>query len=229
MGAAQIQLNSAMKVGLDQGQLGVPQTLTREDLLGDFWVAGNIFLDNVLNFGEDDDLPPAAAETPNEPAPPPPPPVVNGGEPVVSADEIVAPAQYPPNGELVVDDPNIEVGGEESFRGSGCRPGEVVSVLFDGSQVGTLPTDSGGNFAGRITIPPGTTPGQHLLTVRGSACELNAVINVLGAQAAALAFTGSSSHTLTYVLVGAAAVAMGGVLVMGSRRRRTAGGRTPSA
>ncbi len=229
-----VQLNSAMKVGLDQGQLSGVQNLTREDLLADFWVAGNIFLDDLLGFGNPSDLPPAIEQTPpNEPGPPPPPvSVTGGGEPVViAADEIVAPAQYPLNGELVVDNPNIEVGGEETFRGSGCKPGEVVSVLFDGVQVGTLLTDSQGSFAGKITIPLGTTPGQHLLTVRGSACELNAVINVLGA--ASLAFTGASSHTLTYVLAGAAAVMLGSVLVLGSRRRRSAGAprgaRPPSA
>ena len=142
---------------------------------------------------------------------------------MVSAAAIVLPAQYPPNGELVVDNPNIQVGGEEAFRGTGCTPRETVAVLFDGVQVGTLPTESDGSFAGKISIPLGTSPGQHLLTVRGAVCELNAVINVLGAPAAALAFTGSSSHTITYLLVGAAAVVFGSVLVAGSRRRRSTG------
>ena len=105
---------------------------------------------------------------------------MTGNGPVVSAEAITAPAQYPPNGEIVVDDPNIEVGGRMVFRGSGCKPGETLSVLFDGAQTGTLPSDSQGNFAGSLSIPTGTPPGQHLLTVRGSACELNAVVNVLG-------------------------------------------------
>ena len=69
----QVQLNSAMKVTLDNGQLGGVQNLTREDLLGDFWVAGNIFLDTLLNFGSpSSDLPPEVNQTPpNEPGPPP--------------------------------------------------------------------------------------------------------------------------------------------------------------
>ena len=215
-----VPLTSATKLSLNQGQLGVPQVLTREDLLADLWVAGNIFLDTLLNFGTPSDLPEAVTQPPADEPPPPPPPVpvtgsVAGAQPTVAADAIVLPAQYPPDAEIVVDDPNIEVGGVAAFRGSGCKAGEVLSVLFDGVQVGTLPTDSQGNFAGSISIPLGTTPGQHLLTVRGSACELNAVINVLGAQAAALAFTGSSSHTLTYLLGGAAAVVFGSVLVLG--------------
>ena len=226
MNGVAVQLNSAMKVNLDQGQIGGVQNLTREDLLADVWVAGNIFLDNVLLFASPSDLPAAIAQTPEPP--PPPPPANAGGEPRVATDAIVVPAQYPPDGELVLDDPNIEVGGEEVFRGSGCRPGEVLTVLFDGAQLGTVPSDPQGSFAGRLTIPLDASPGQHLLTVRGSACELNAVINVLGAQAAALAFTGASNHTLTYVLVGAAAVAIGSVFVVGSRRRRASGARTPS-
>jgi len=40
-----------------------------------------------------------------------------------------------------------------------------------------------------------------------------------------LAFTGSSSNTGTYVLVGIAAVVAGFVLVVGSRRRRQGTGR----
>jgi LPXTG-motif cell wall-anchored protein len=142
----------------------------------------------------------------------------------VVSSSVVAPASYPPSGGIVVDQPNIEVGGEEAFRGSGCAPGETLGVLFDGTQVGTVPSDGSGNFAGSVTIPGGTSPGEHLLTVRGSACELNVVINVLGAAATrSLAFTGSSSHTLTYVLIGAVAVMLGAVLVIGSRRRRASG------
>ncbi|HLM18846.1 MAG TPA: LPXTG cell wall anchor domain-containing protein, partial [Acidimicrobiia bacterium] len=51
---------------------------------------------------------------------------------------------------------------------------------------------------------------------QGSGCSFSATINVAGS----LAFTGSSSHTGTYVLVGIAAVVAGLVLVVGSRRRR---------
>jgi LPXTG-motif cell wall-anchored protein len=47
---------------------------------------------------------------------------------------------------------------------------------------------------------------------------LSVVINVLAA--AGLAFTGASSHTTTYILIGIAAVVLGAVLVVGSRRRR---------
>jgi LPXTG-motif cell wall-anchored protein len=117
----------------------------------------------------------------------------------------------------VVDNPNVQAGGEATFRGAGCVPNEVLQVLFDNRPIGTITSDSQGSFAGTITIPRGTAPGVHLLTVRGSVCVLNANITVLGGR---LAFTGSSSHTTTYVLAGIAAVVVGFVLVIGTRRRR---------
>ena len=61
MGGAQVQLESAKTVTSEQGQLTSVQNLTREDLLANLWVAGNIFLDNVLAFAEPTDLPPATA------------------------------------------------------------------------------------------------------------------------------------------------------------------------
>ena len=50
MGGAQVQLDSAKTVTSEQGQLTSVENLTREDLLANLWVAGNIFLDNVLEF-----------------------------------------------------------------------------------------------------------------------------------------------------------------------------------
>jgi LPXTG-motif cell wall-anchored protein len=89
-------------------------------------------------------------------------------------------------------------------------------VGFDGHPIGTISADASGAFAGSISIPKGTAPGTHLLTVQGTNCSFNATITVAGN----LAFTGSSSHTSTYVLAGIAAVVAGMVLVVGSRRRR---------
>ncbi|MET0420901.1 MAG: LPXTG cell wall anchor domain-containing protein [Acidimicrobiia bacterium] len=48
---------------------------------------------------------------------------------------------------------------------------------------------------------------------------LNVTVNVAGG----LAFTGNSSHTSTLVLAGIAALVLGLVFVVGSRRRRTSG------
>jgi hypothetical protein len=219
--APPVPLDSDTTVTLVQGQFSAVTTVTPEELLGNVFIAGNIYLDGLA--GHSDLLPKKEEENPNpNPQPqttqPPPPTTTAPPAPAVQAADIPI-SQYPPNGELTVDNPNVEPGGEVSFRGSGCEPTETVAVLFDGAQVGTLPTDSTGSFAGTIKIPLGTAPGPHLLTVRGRSCELNAVINVLGA--AALAFTGASNNTLTYVLSSAAAVVVGAAFVFGSRRRHS--------
>jgi LPXTG-motif cell wall-anchored protein len=225
--AAPVALDSDTTVTLEQGQLSGVTTVSADDLLGNVFIAGNVYLDGLA--GHSDLLPKTEEENPNPqpqttqppqtPQTPQPPPQPPPEAPVVQAAGDIQVSQYPPNGELTVDNPNVEAGGEVSFRGSGCLPTETVVVLFDGAQVGTLPTDGSGSFAGTLRIPQGTTPGPHILTVRGASCELNAVINVLGA--AAIAFTGASSNTLTYVLAGAAAVALGAALVFGTRRRHS--------
>ena len=59
-----VQLTAATQVNLDQGALGAPQVLTREDLLNNLWVSGNFFLDSVLHFAAADDLPQATQQPP---------------------------------------------------------------------------------------------------------------------------------------------------------------------
>jgi hypothetical protein len=86
-------------------------------------------------------------------------------------------------------------------------------VLFDGQPIGTIASDATGAFADSIEVPRGTAPGTHLVGVRGANCSFNATVAVAGN----LAFTGSSSNTGTYVLVGVAAV------VVGFRRHRPEG------
>jgi hypothetical protein len=88
-------------------------------------------------------------------------------------------------------------------------------VLFDGTPVGTIQANAQGSFAGSISIPPGTAPGTHTITVKGSVCVLEVSITVVP-----LAFSGASSHTTTYALVAVAAIVVGAVFVLGSRRRR---------
>ena len=67
------------------------------------------------------------------------------------------------------------------FRGSGCEPGRDPERAVrrragrHGAERRRAATSRAASRSRRARHP-----GQHLLTVRGSACELNAVINVLG-------------------------------------------------
>jgi LPXTG-motif cell wall-anchored protein len=227
------RLTPGFQVSVAGGDVGTPSELTREQLQNDLFITGNLLLDQAAGIGNGlADLPAGSnggtvgnggggtggGGTGGTGETPPPPIVENPGG---------GSAQYPPQGTIVVENPVVEAGGQVAFNGGGCLPNEPLAVLFDGHPIGTISADASGNFAGSLSIPKGTAPGAHLLTVRGSDCILNATITVRGN----LAFTGSSSHTTTYVLAGVAAVVVGLVLVVGSRRRRhgVRGRRAPPA
>ncbi|HEX5586031.1 MAG TPA: hypothetical protein VFZ17_01865, partial [Acidimicrobiia bacterium] len=224
----QVQLTPGVEVGVANGNVGVPRELTASEIAGNTFISGNLLADQALGIGNGlADRPAGVPDTGGDgtggptgtPPPPPPPP------PTVIVQPGAGDDQYPPDGVIVIENPNVQPGGEAVFRGGGCTGNEVLQVSFDGRPVGTITSDAQGNFAGSISIPPGTTPGAHTLTVKGAVCELNATITVGGA----LAFTGSSSHTMTYALGGFAAVVVGLVLVVGARRRRTTRGSRASS
>ena len=78
--------------------------------------------------------------------------VLGGGRNACSGSEgvegpVSGPSPYPPRGNIVVVDPNVDVGGEAVFRGGGCEGGEALQVVFDGHPVGTVNSDAEGNFA----------------------------------------------------------------------------------
>ena len=113
--------------------------------------------------------------------------------------------------------PVVRPGSDVAFRGGGCRrTSNCRCSSTAGRSAPSSPT-------ARATSPARCTSRaarseDHLLTVRGTGCELNVVITVTGS----LAFTGSSDRTSTFVLVGVAAIVVGLVLVVGARRRRSA-------
>jgi LPXTG-motif cell wall-anchored protein len=121
---------------------------------------------------------------------------------------------YPVTGGIVVEQPTVS--GEVVFRGSGCAANETLAVLFDGTQIGTVMAGQTGDFAGQVNVPPGTPAGTHVVTIKGATCESTFTVQVAGQ----LAFTGSSSHTSTFVLAGIAAIVVGTVLILATRRRR---------
>lgn len=226
-------LTPGFQVEVLSGNVGIPRELTTEEIQNNVFITGNIALDQALGLSPGlTELPPGAPTTTTDTG--------TGGTGTGGTGTggtgtggtgtggtgggtvTVEPgnAQYPPEGEIVIDDPDVEPGGTVVFQGGGCLPNEPLDIFFDGRPVGTLVADANGDFAGSLNVPVGTRPGSHLLTVKGSVCELNATVTVLGD----LAFTGSSNSTSTTVLVGVAAVVLGLVLVVGTRRRRTSAG-----
>ena len=121
---------------------------------------------------------------------------------------------YPVTGGIVVEPPTVA--GEVVFRGTGCAANEPLTVYFDGTPIGTVTAGQTGDFSGQVNVPAGTKSGTHEVTIQGATCVSTFTVDVAGQ----LAFTGSSSHTSTIVLVGITAVIAGLVLLLATRRRR---------
>ena len=223
-----VRLTPGLQVGVADGNVGVPTQLTREQLANDIFITGNLVLDQAAGIGNGlGDLPAGAPATGGD--------GTGGGgtggggggggaPPQVGTGPGTGAGQYPPNGAIVVVNPDVDTGGQVVFRGGGCTGNEVLQVLFDGQFDRHDHLRRPGRVRRVDLDPVGTAPGVHALTIKGAVCVLNADITVRGG----LAFTGSSSHTTTYVLAGVAAVVVGFVLVVGTRRRhRGVRGRSP--
>jgi hypothetical protein len=207
------------EVAVANGNVGAPHQLTTDQIAADPFISSNLILDQLAGIGHGlSDITSSA----QSPATPPAGGTGGGtgggvGVPTVSAaDAGPGVAAYTPVSVITVANPNVQVLGEVAFRGSGCSPNEPLAVSLDGANAGTINASATGDFAGSLTVPKGTTPGAHALTVRGAVCVLDATVMVEGA----LAFTGASSHTSTYVLGALAAIVIGLALVVSTRRRR---------
>jgi len=215
-------LDPGLAVDVDNGAVGTPRRLTLEQLQANEFITSNLLLDLAAGLGKGLADLPGFGQTTTTGAGAPGGDATGGNQ--VVGDITVLPdtaaqqgaAQYPPPPpDITVDDPTVRVGGIVAYRGLTCTPNETLTVFLDDQRVGTVSADGQGNFLGSLTPPAGTSPGRHTITVRGAQCELSVTINVLG-----LAYTGASNDTSTIVLVGAAVLAVGLVLVVGARRRR---------
>ena len=207
------QLTPGLQVSVADGSVGVPRELTKQELLNDTFITGNLVLDQAAGIGNGlADLPPGAPETGDDGGAGD----TGGGGGDLVGTPVSGPSQYPPRATSSSSTRTSTSAARPCIGAVAARAARPSQVLFDGHPVGTVNSDAEGNFAGSISIPPGTAPGVHGLTIKGAVCVLDAAINVRGA----LAFTGASTQTTNYVLVGLAAVSVGLVLVVGTRRRR---------
>jgi LPXTG-motif cell wall-anchored protein len=219
----QAQLTPGDQVGVSNGDVGPVQALPYDELAANPFIIGNLTLDQQAGIGNgasdiQSGVPPTTTA----------PPAGGGGTPAAGGPVvqqggggIVAANEYPATSNVVIENPTVESARAVRFDGTGCDAGEELGVQLDGSTVGVVTASATGTFSGSLPIPPGAAPGAHTLTVRGRVCVLSATVTVL--PASALAFTGSSSHTSTYVLGGIAAIVVGCALVVGARRRRHIG------
>ena len=137
-----------------------------------------------------------------------------------------ASAQYVPGTPGIIVDPgSTTVGGTVTVEGSGCPPGVTVTIKIGNVVVGTVVSNGEGDFIDKnIKLPPSITPGQYTVHALCGDLDLTAVLSVSAlppsttVQVAPLPKTGTDSGT--WVKIGFSLVAVGGLLVLATRRRR---------
>jgi len=114
-----------------------------------------------------------------------------------------------------------------TVTGANFVPDETVTLTFsDPVQLATVTTSSVGGFVTSVTIPPSPT-GQFIITATGSTGDsastgitLTAAVTATSTattSSAPLAFTGADISVM--LAVAAMAIAVGGILVLSSRRK----------
>lgn len=119
----------------------------------------------------------------------------------------------------------------ETLSGSGMEPGETVNLQVFSSpiELGTTQADASGNFTATVTLPSSLAAGQHTIVATGETSGTTAsfAITVAASTTSAtvpsnstgLAFTGADIGALAGV--GALAIALGGLFILSTRRRRS--------
>jgi hypothetical protein len=141
--------------------------------------------------------------------------VASAGGPALSCSYSVTPNTIGPGGSVTV---------------SGTAPGNSIVEIFGNTTTKLGQTTSGptGIFSVAVTIPQSL--GSPVTITIGAVGYGTLPCPGIGdttvvISAGALAFTGSSSHTTSIVLISLGALAVGTMLVIGARRRRTVEGR----
>ena len=135
---------------------------------------------------------------------------------------------YGPNAATVTTSTSsIAPGGSFTVQGSNFQPNATVTVTLHSNPVtlGTTTANSSGDFSIVVTIPSDTVPGTHEVIATDTAgdsasTEIVVTGTVPVATSSGLAFTGADIAALSGV--GAIALALGGMLILTGRRRRSA-------
>ena len=142
-------------------------------------------------------------------------------------------AQYVPGQPGIVVDPSCSaVGGTITVLGSGAPANATVTITVGTNTLGTVTANPDGDFqTASLALPTSLTSGQYILhatsgTVYDVTTNLDVAIgpcavaatNVTQAQSGTLPVTGTNSGE--WVKAGLTLVAIGGLLVLATRRRR---------
>jgi len=134
---------------------------------------------------------------------------------------------YPGKSTLTVNDPTPKCGQTVDVVGTGFLPDTLVTVTVGGKVVGTITTDDQGSFTFPYVVPDPCVDGeQQTITATDGTNTLTVDITLSATTATTLApsgnlpRTGSSDTTLHLVQLSVLLIAVGGVLLVATRKRR---------
>lgn len=156
--------------------------------------------------------------------------VLLGAVMIVALFAAPAAAQY---GTFNVNPGSTRPGGQANFNGSGCKPGEAVTITIDGKVVATVTAKPNGSYNGNFTV--NLPNGNYTVVSTCGSVVNNAPLLVRSANVSnkpnapgkggskgsgTLPRTGSNIDTLG--LMGAALLVAGGGVMLATRKRRVA-------
>jgi LPXTG-motif cell wall-anchored protein len=142
-------------------------------------------------------------------------------------------AQYVPGTPGIIVNPSCSaVGGTITVEGSGFPDSATVTIQVNGATLGTTTSNDEGDFlTSALALPAGLTSGTYTLHAVSGSTDLTSVLNiavgpcavaaanVTNSTAATLPVTGTNSGD--WVKAGLSLLAIGGLLVLATRRRRS--------
>jgi 5'-nucleotidase len=135
---------------------------------------------------------------------------------------------YAPTTTITTNTSTTTPGGSLIVTGNGFVDNEGITLTLHSTPVtlGTTTASATGSFSTTVTIPSNTDPGTHQIVATGTTGDsASTTIIVAGAVVGTaatsppLAFTGADIAAVS--TVGAIALALGGLLLLANRRRRS--------
>jgi 5'-nucleotidase len=147
------------------------------------------------------------------------------GAPVIAASPAMA--QYGGTCGFVLTPTTVQPGGTVQVVGQNANPNEVLVFKIGSITIGTATADADGNFTATLTIPADLAPGTYSVDVNCGNSVSSQTLNVAAANAnngnaenAAGNLPTTGSNTLLYLRWALALIALGGLIVLASRRQR---------
>jgi LPXTG-motif cell wall-anchored protein len=130
---------------------------------------------------------------------------------------------------IIVNPGTVEVGGTIEVQGSGC-PRDTTVTIYVGdvlvATTSTAPDDGTGSFDVKdIVLPDSLGPGEYTVHAKCGTLDLTSVLNISAVAPTTVPATGTLPTTGSntpglLVPVGVGLVAVGGMVVLATRRRR---------